>query len=193
MRGRPLCGVICLTRQWLARQKDQTAFSINLQAYLHFWIFPHMELSSGPCNTLSIIFGYSFKKKTIVLLNKAASCAPGRSKCIFNRTENIFVLLNIPSYEIARLSLAILWPTFSNIAKHVICITRQWLAERSNCIFVFQLACNYMYVCLNILLFYKLFDCLLNLAIHWATFVDRNIFSFNRGIKKSGRVVEGKG
>ena len=121
------------------------------------------------------------------------SCAPGRSKCIFNRTENIFVLLNIPSYEIARLSLAILWPTFSNIAKHVICITRQWLAERSNCIFVFQLACNYMYVCLNILLFYKLFDCLLNLAIHWATFVDRNIFSFKRGIKNQGGLLRVKG
>ena len=127
------------------------------------------------------------------LLNKAVTRAPERSNCIFNQPASIFALLNISSYEIARLSLAILWPTFSNIAKHVICITRQWLAERSNCIFVFQLACNYMYVCLNILLFYKLFDSLLNLAIHWATFVDRNEFSFNTGIKKSALIIEDKG
>ena len=113
--------------------EDQTAFSINLQAYLHFWLLPHVQL--------------------------LVQCA---LQYFDQQFQTRCDLLNI-----------------------------QWLAERSNCIFNWPaIMCI---VLLNILLFYKLFDSLLNLAIHWATFVDRNEFSFNTGIKKSALFVEGKG
>ena len=62
--------LICLTRQWLERQEDQSAFSIGLKIYWPFPIFPHLELFVDPCNTLTNIFKHSQKQD---LLNKAVT------------------------------------------------------------------------------------------------------------------------